>query len=122
MVFDGKALIVFAFLTRKIAIRVDASSQIVTGHFMRCLTLAEGLKQRGARILFVSRDLPVHLRDMLVAKGMELTSLSSESTETQAGDLAHSHWLGVGQEQDAQATIQALSDRSWDRRIVNHFV
>jgi hypothetical protein len=34
---------------------------------MRCLTLADGLKQRGSHIRFISRELPVHLRDMLTA-------------------------------------------------------
>jgi len=38
------------------------------GAFHALLTLADGLKQRGAHILFVSRELPVHLRDMLAAK------------------------------------------------------
>lgn len=105
----------------KIAIRVDASSQIGTGHFMRCLTLAEALKQCGAQIRFVSRELPVHLRDMLAAKGMEFAELDSEVSAEQADDLAHSHWLSTSQAQDAQATIRALSGQSWDWLIVDHY-
>ena len=106
----------------KIAFRVDASSQIGTGHFMRCLTLADGLKQRGARIRFVSRNLPAHLCDMLAAKDMEYISPASDAISSPVNNgLAHAHWLGTSQTQDAQATIQALSDQSWDWLIVDHY-
>jgi len=104
-----------------IAFRTDATIQIGTGHFMRCLTLADALKQRGAQIRFVSRDLPLHLRDMLAAKGIEFVPLESNVTSSVTGDLAHSYWLGASQEQDAQATVQALSDRSWDWLVVDHY-
>lgn len=104
-----------------IAFRADATSQIGTGHFMRCLTLADGLKQRGARIRFVSRELPMHLRDMLAAKGMELISLGDNANSSSAADLAHAHWLGTSQAQDAQDTIQALSGQLWDWLIVDHY-
>lgn len=106
---------------KKIAIRVDASSQIGTGHFMRCLTLADGLKQRGAHIRFVCRELPAHLHDMLTAKNMELVPLDSNVRTSPADDLAHTHWLGTSQAQDAEATIQAQSDQIWDWIIVDHY-
>lgn len=104
-----------------IAIRVDASSQIGTGHFMRCLTLADELKRCGAHIRFVSRELPMYLQDMLAAKGMEHTSLDSNSEESDTDDLAHTHWLGTSQTQDAQVTIQALTDHAWDWLVVDHY-
>ena len=41
--------------------RVDASVKIGTGHVMRCLTLAKGLRKEGAQILFISANLPGNL-------------------------------------------------------------
>lgn len=104
-----------------IAFRTDATSQIGTGHFMRCLTLAYALKQRGANIRFISRELPAHLRDMLTTKGIELSSLGNNLGSSPSGDLAHAHWLRSSQTQDAQATIQAMSDQTWDWLIVDHY-
>ena len=108
-------------MSLNVAFRVDASSQIGTGHIMRCLTLADALKEYGTRIRFVSRDLPAHLREMLAAKGMEFMSLESGSNPTAVDGLAHSHWLGTCQAHDAQATIQALGGESWDWLIVDHY-
>ena len=105
----------------KFAFRVDASDQVGTGHFVRCQTLADTLKQRGAQTRFISRNLPEHLRDMLAAKGHEFIPLNSSSNETIAVDLPHAHWLGTNQHADAQDTIQALSDQTWDWLVVDHY-
>lgn len=105
----------------KVAFRTDATSQIGTGHLMRCMTLAEELQHHGVQIRFASRDLPQYLRDMLEAKGMEFVSLESDAIPYSAGDLAHSHWLNASQEQDAQATKQALSGQKWDWLVVDHY-
>lgn len=105
----------------KIAIRVDASNQIGTGHFMRCLTLAEALKQRGGRIRFISRHLPDHLRSMLEKQGHEFIQLNGNPFEITSGDLAHSHWLGTSQHEDVQDSISALSDQVWDWLVVDHY-
>jgi len=105
----------------KIAFRVDASVQIGTGHFMRCLTLADELTQRGAQIRFVSRHLPEYLANLLAAKGYELAQLDSAENDADLDELAHAHWLGCSQAEDATDSINALSDRVWDWLIVDHY-
>jgi len=105
----------------RIAIRTDASNQIGTGHFMRCLTLADSLNQRGAQIRFISRYLPDHLRSMLTAKGHEFVLLNDVQNKETLDELEHARWLGVSQTHDAADSIQALSDGPWDWLIVDHY-
>lgn len=105
----------------KIAFRVDASTQIGTGHFMRCLTLADELKQHGCQIRFLSRHLPGHFRDLLAAKEHQFRPLSCSSNGAILDDLAQSHWLGISQSADAQDAIQALTDQAWDWLVVDHY-
>jgi len=105
----------------RIAVRVDASSQMGTGHLMRCLTLAEALSRKGALVRFISRDLPVHLQLMVRKKECELMVLKGGQTDPLPGKLHHSHWLGTTQDKDASETINALSGCIWDWLVVDHY-
>jgi UDP-2,4-diacetamido-2,4,6-trideoxy-beta-L-altropyranose hydrolase len=104
-----------------VAFRTDASSLIGTGHFMRCLTLADDLSARGAHIRFISRHLPEYLRNKLAEKGHGFVLLDSVPANEEVDELAHAHWLGVSQQQDALDSVQALSDQDWDWLIVDHY-
>ena len=108
-------------LEKNIAFRVDATNQIGTGHFMRCLSLADMLKRQGLQILFVSRHLPEHLGAMLATKGHRCSLLDDVDKQATQGGLAHSHWLECSQVQDADETIKALSGKQWDWLIVDHY-
>jgi len=88
---------------------------------MRCLTLADALRQRGAQIRFISRHLPEHLKDMLTVMGHQFTALEARTIEANSDGLAHSHWLGTTQHADAHASKQALSDQVWDWLVVDHY-
>ena len=104
-----------------VAFRVDASSLIGTGHFMRCLTLADELKQRGARIHFVSRHLPGNCVELLATGNYKYTPLIDSADSSESGDDDYSHWLGTSQQEDAEETIRALSDKAWDWLVVDHY-
>jgi len=108
-------------LMRKIAFRADASKQIGTGHFMRCLSLADELKKQGAQICFLSRNLPLHLSDMLNARGMEYRPLKLCATPQAANKLSYSNWLDISQIQDAHESIKVLANQFWDWIVVDHY-
>lgn len=56
-----------------IAIRVDSSFIIGSGHLMRCLTLAEHIKsQTQANIVFISRDLDKNMNYLVENQGFDL--------------------------------------------------
>jgi len=104
-----------------VAFRTDASTQIGTGHFMRCLTLADALRQTGAEVRFLCRELPAHLAEMLAAKDISHTPLVGLPSGPPAQDLAHSAWLWTDQEHDAQACLSALEGSMWDWMVVDHY-
>lgn len=56
-------------------IRTDASLQTGTGHVMRCLTLAEALRENASRVHFISREKPGHLHKLIQERGFSVSSL-----------------------------------------------
>lgn len=55
-----------------VLIRVDASTKIGTGHVMRCLTIAEELRQRNCSISFYMKRLPGNLIDFVKKRGFSV--------------------------------------------------
>ncbi|WP_282611373.1 UDP-2,4-diacetamido-2,4,6-trideoxy-beta-L-altropyranose hydrolase [Pelagibius sp. Alg239-R121] len=85
-----------------VAFRADASEQIGSGHLMRCITLADTLKESGAQTRFLCHDLPDSMWQLVKARGHQLMSVKSPET-------------------DAAASSHLLSDRHWDWLIVDHY-
>jgi UDP-2,4-diacetamido-2,4,6-trideoxy-beta-L-altropyranose hydrolase len=104
----------------QVAIRVDASAEIGSGHLMRCLTLANTLSARGAAVRFICRDLPVNWQALIRASGHQLAPLTGAPAREDDG-LAHSHWLRATQAQDAAESAAVLSDAHWDWLVVDHY-
>lgn len=107
----------------KIVFRTDASVTIGSGHVMRCLTLADELRKRGADISFISREHPANLNDLLESKGYHVLRLDKpvQKFAARSDDLAHAAWLGVPWEQDAADTAAALGEGQPDWLIVDHY-
>jgi UDP-2,4-diacetamido-2,4,6-trideoxy-beta-L-altropyranose hydrolase len=106
----------------KIAFRTDASLQIGTGHVMRCLTLADSLRERGATCTFVCRAHTGHLLQLIEQRGHATVALPAGEDIYQApADPTHAAWLGAHWSADAEQTREALGNALVDWLVVDHY-
>ena len=112
------------------AVRVDSSKVIGSGHLMRCLTLAERMREDGWKVHFICRDLPGNLSALVERQGFFLHLLPRHRHD--ASLEGYAAWLTVPQEVDAEETSEVLQglpavgrlvtdsyalDREWERRL-----
>jgi len=92
-----------------IAFRVDASEIIGIGHVMRCLTLADSLRERCGEILFICRNLPGNLGGFIENKKYQVHRLAGRVPEQEEilNDPS-AKWLCTSWNVDAQETKNAL--------------
>lgn len=129
MAVQGHALPSGLGLQMKVVFRADASLQIGTGHVMRCLTLADALAAKGAECQFICRAHAGNLIGLIRGKGYVVHELPivpradavALHPTASANDLAHSHWLGATQAQDAEACASILAAQRPDWLIVDHY-
>lgn len=107
----------------RIVFRTDASLQIGSGHVMRCLTLADELRQKGADVIFVCREHPGHLFGLIADKGYPFRRLPPAEVKyiPTVEDVDHAEWLGVSWQQDAADTLTALGEMQTDWLIIDHY-
>ena len=104
-----------------IIFRVDASLKMGTGHVMRCLTLAQVLKENGANIKFICRKHEGNLIDKIHSSGFNVHELGLLEEIKVDNKLTHSPWLSVTQQQDADDCIDILKAKKVDWLIVDHY-
>jgi len=106
----------------KVAIRVDSSQVIGSGHVMRCRTLARELRLRGATVKFICRKQHKDLTDLLKNDMFSVTMLPEHSSinRTQP-DGDYLAWLGVSQECDADETLKVVESFYPDWMIIDHY-
>jgi len=77
-------------------IRADASYEIGTGHVMRCLTLADHLKNKGFHVVFIARELTGNLCQYIETKGFQVQCIPGK-------DQGEFNW-----EEDVNHTISII--------------
>ena len=106
----------------KVVFRTDGSTVIGHGHVMRCLTLANVLREHGAEIHFVCREHLGHLCDLIVQRGfaVDRLPLAKKNVNHLPG---HAGWLGASWETDAEETCQVIQSLggSVDVLVVDHY-
>ncbi len=108
-----------------IVFRADSSQEIGSGHIMRCLTLADALKEKGWRTLFICRDFAGKIGSLVRDKGHEVVYLLQSPDGPDGYDrVPHAAWLGTTWQQDASDTAAVLQKhfgRPVDWLVVDHY-
>jgi len=96
---------------RYVTFRVDASTTMGIGHVMRCLTLAEGLRESGVDSLFVCRAHHGNLCELIGARGFTVEKLALLPVGAAADSDAPKHveWLGADWRIDVEQTLRAIA-------------
>ena len=103
-----------------VAIRVDSSEQIGSGHLMRCLTLAEQLRKQSAEVHFICRDLVGSMHALVYDHDFRLHLLPRH--EANPALTGYAAWLTVPQTVDAEETEAILHQlRPVERLVVDSY-
>ncbi len=109
----------------RVALRVDASAAMGTGHLRRCLSLAQALLEQGAELSLVTRRLDGVASQLLGAAPCPVVWLDAPApwttTEPARDQPPHHAWAGVSQTRDAHETVVALRGAAPDWLVVDHY-
>jgi len=97
-----------------VVFRTDGGSHIGSGHVMRCLTLAQSLKAQGADVLFICREQPGHLCDLITERGFAVERLAA------IPGGAAADWADDARE--TRAALEAFMGSKADWLIVDHYL
>jgi len=107
----------------RVFFRTDSSTDIGSGHVIRCLALAEELRQCGAEIIFICREYMGNLCGFIESKGFSVSLLSGNLQAKSACE----DW-----ETDARESAEAIGkcdwlimdhyglDKQWERHLRKH--
>jgi UDP-2,4-diacetamido-2,4,6-trideoxy-beta-L-altropyranose hydrolase/UDP-4-amino-4,6-dideoxy-N-acetyl-beta-L-altrosamine N-acetyltransferase len=105
----------------RVVFRVDASLEIGTGHVMRCLSLAQVLKETGLNVEFICRRHKGNLINMIRSKGFNVHELELFEKYKVDIKLAESYLLGATQQKDSYECINILKLHKTNWLFVDHY-
>lgn len=107
---------------KRAAFRVDASTQIGSGHVMRCLTVAEALSLRGYECTFLMRQPTEGLKDLIARAGHKIISLNAKSAANWSSEQGppHAHWLSCSWQEDVEEVLD-VNQTPFDLFFVDHY-
>jgi UDP-2,4-diacetamido-2,4,6-trideoxy-beta-L-altropyranose hydrolase len=97
------------------AFRVDASQKIGTGHMMRSLTLADGLRSAGMHCKFLSKPGPGDMLNSVRSRGYDVYPLSAHA-EADSSNSVPLDWAA-----DSRESSKALGATPIDLLICDHY-
>lgn len=108
-------------MSRRIAIRADASTRIGTGHLRRMRSLATALHADGAQVRFFCRALGIDAAS--IAGACDLRELAAPSSHYRPGASSppHAAWAGIDQIDDADEFVAMATDFRPDWVVVDHY-
>ncbi|WP_051560095.1 UDP-2,4-diacetamido-2,4,6-trideoxy-beta-L-altropyranose hydrolase [Marinobacterium jannaschii] len=101
-----------------IGFRADASIRIGSGHIMRCLTLADKLRERGHRCTFICRPFEGNLIEYIRKLSFEVIVLPWIPTPTGGSEA---QWLGCAWGLDLSEVRTSLAKRQLEWLVVDHY-
>ena len=101
--------------------RVDASSLIGSGHLIRCLTLARALRKKGSSVTFITRNHEGNLNYLIAKEGFKIFLLTKPERKKSEDKDKYKNWLGVNELEDAEETINLMSNFSSDWLVIDHY-
>lgn len=103
-----------------VVFRVDVSTQIGSGHLMRCLTLAKQIeKEKKAQIAFISRNLDGNMNFLIEQAGYTLFALPE--CENNSSLSGYEKWLTVEKKLDAEQTKAILQEICADCLVIDSY-
>lgn len=85
---------------------------------MRCVTLANALRQKGHSCQFICRQQPGDLTAFIASHGHQISALPTAKTPPNL-DIQHGQWLGCGWHEDAVETAKLIESVDW--LVVDHY-